>query len=77
MHLFTMAAALLRVAWAGALMFGVTQAARIEKRDCAANNYLRQVRATRPAALQHLASNDCSSFLAGVTSTITQTLGSV
>jgi len=63
--------------WAFALLTGLTAGTELEKRECAANNCLRQVRATRPGAQSHHASADCSSYLAGSTTTITKTLGSV
>ena len=57
------------------LLLGIALGLELEKRDCAADNCLRQVQATRPAAQSHMASLDCSSYLAGSTTTVTYTPG--
>jgi hypothetical protein len=57
------------------ILLGVALGLELEKRDCPADNCLRQVRATRPVAQSHMASSDCSSYLAGSTTTVTYTPG--
>jgi hypothetical protein len=57
------------------VVLGIALGLELEKRACAADNCLRQIQATRPAAQAHMASSDCSSYLAGSTTTVTITPG--